>query len=315
MMVVVIGLALVAVVLIVVVAVVGLMWSTELIKSPEPDELTTPAAYGLPFTEVLFPSRDGLTLHGWFIPGEGVSAYSLEDQDWATGSKGTIVICHGRFGSKDPDVRYAPLFRQAGYNSFLFDFRGHGRSEGRYSSFGHHERKDLLGAIDFLATKGISSVGVIGFSLGGAVGITTAAVCPEIAALITDGAFVELRSTLARGARERGLPVFLVRLLGPGILWLAGKRVGGDMQESEPIRWVDRIAPRPLLIIHAERDPYVSTDDARRLYERAGEPKELWIAPGAGHRQVDEKYPDEYRKRVLAFFDRHLAAEAEEDRT
>jgi fermentation-respiration switch protein FrsA (DUF1100 family) len=255
---------------------------------------------------VALVSQDGLTLHGWFIPAEGLITFSVEDDDWAAGSKGTIVFGHGRFGSKDPDLKYAPWFREAGYNSFLFDFRGHGRSEGSYTSFGFHERKDLLGAMDFLRSKGISSVGVIGFSLGGAVGISTAAVCEDIRAVIADGAFVELRSTLARGARERGFPSCLVRWLGPFILWLAGRRVGGDLQESDPIRWVDKIAPRALFLIHGECDRYVSTEDVRRLYDRAGEPKGLWVVPEAEHRQADELHPEEYRQRVLRFFDRYL---------
>jgi len=292
-------------------AAVSWRWSTELTKSPEPDEPSSPAQYGLPFTEVLFSSRDGLTLHGWFIPAPDVTAFSLAAQDWAAGSKGTIIFGHGRFGSKDPDLKYVPWLREAGYNCLLFDFRGHGRSEGDYTSFGYHERKDLLGAIDFLSGKGVLKVGVLGFSLGGAVGISTAAECDEIVAVVADGAFVELPRTLARGARERGFPKWLVRPLGPFILWLAGRRVGADLTESEPLRHVHRIAPRALFVIHGEDDPYISVDDARRLYDRAGEPKELWIAQGAGHRRVDEVYPDEYQERVVGFFDRYLAPAGE----
>ncbi len=308
--------ALVSIVMVLAVVVVGLVawrWSTELIKSPEPDELSRPDEYGLPFTEVLFPSTDGLTLHGWFIPAGGVAAFSLEDDDWASGSRGTVVFGHGRFGSKDADLRYTPFLREAGYSCFLFDFRGHGRSEGNYTSFGFHERKDLLGAVDLLRSKGISSVGVLGFSLGAVVGMTTAAVREEIVAVISDGAFIQLRKALARGAEERGLPTWIIRLLGPFVLWLAGRRVGCDLEESDPIRWVDKIAPRALLLIHGDRDWYISTEDVRRLYDRAGQPKELWIAPEAGHREVDQVYPEEYRERVLSFFDRYLAPAFEEE--
>ncbi len=292
-------------------AAVAWYWSTELIKSPLPDEPSSPAQYGLPFTEVLFPSRDGLILQGWFIPAPGVAAFSLEDEDWATGSKGTVVLGHGRFGSKDPDLKYVPWLREAGYNCLLFDFRSHGRSEGDYTSFGYHERKDLLGAIDLLKRKGINTVGVLGFSLGAAVGIDTSAECEDILAVVADGAFVDLRRTLARGAQERGFPSWLIRPLGPFILWLAGRRVGADLTESEPLRHVHRIAPRALFVIHGAEDPYISVDEATRLYDRAGEPKELWIAQGAGHRCVDEVYPDEYRERVVGFFDRYLAPAGE----
>jgi len=287
-------------------------WSTELIKSSRPDKPGSPADYGLPFTEVLFPSRDGLTLHGWFIPAPGVTAFSVEDRDWAAGSKGTIVFGHGRFGSKDADLKYVPWLREGGYNCSLFDFRGHGRSEGDYTSFGYHERKDLLGAIDLLQSKGIPTVGVLGFSLGAVVGISTAAQNPAITAVVADGAFVMVRSALARGAEERGVPRPLVRALGPTILWLAGKRVGGNLEEGDPLRWVHKIAPRALFLIHGEEDPYASVEEVRRLCEAAGEPKELWIAPGAGHRRVDQLYADECRDGVLSFFGTHLSGEVEE---
>lgn len=293
-------------------AVVVWHWSTELIKSPEPDEPSSPGDYGLPFTEVMFPSRDGLILHGWFIPAPGVTAFSLDEKDWATESRGTVVLGHGRFGSKDSDLKYVPWLREAGYNCFMLDFRGHGRSEGNYTSFGCHERKDLLGAVGFLSGKGILEVGVLGFSLGAVVGIGAAAECENIVAVVADGAFVELRRTLARGTQERGFPQWLVRPLGPFILWLAGRRVGADLTESEPLRHAHKIAPRALFIIHGEEDRYIPVDDARRLYDSAGEPKQLWIAHGAGHRCVDEVYPDEYRERVVGFFDRHLASGGEE---
>jgi len=302
------GLLIVVLLGIIAIGAVAWRWSTELVKSPKPDPPSSPDEYDLPFIEITFPSRDGLALHGWFIPAAGVSTLSSEDEDWGTGSRGTIVLGHGRFGSKDPDLEYVPWLHEAGYNCFLFDFRGHGRSEGDYTSFGVHERKDLLGAIDLLEKKGISRVGVLGFSLGAVVGIGTAAECEQIVALVADGAFVELRPTLARGAERRHLPGWLVRPLGPFILWLAGRRVGADLTESEPLLYVASLAPRALFVIHGAEDPYISVGDAQRLYDSAGEPKELWIAPGAGHRRVDEVYPEEYQERVLAFFGRHLAS-------
>jgi len=295
-------------------AAVAWRWSTELIKSPHSNELSSPAEYGLPFAPVMFPSGDGLTLHGWFIPAPGAAPFSADDEDWTGRSKGTVILGHGRFGSKDPDLKYVPFLHEAGYNCFLFDFRGHGRSEGDYTSFGYHERKDMLAAIDLLRSRGIDEVGVIGFSLGGVVAIGAAAQSERIKAVVADGAFVELKGALARGAEERHLPRWLVSFLGRSILWLAGRRIGGNLEESEPLRWVDRISPRALFLIHGEEDPYVSVEDVRRLYERAGEPKELWIAGGAGHRRVDQVYPEEYRQRVLGFFAQYLVGEGEEGR-
>jgi fermentation-respiration switch protein FrsA (DUF1100 family) len=48
---------------------------------------------------------------------------------------------------------------------------------------------------------------------------------------------------------------------------------------------------------------------ARALFAHARQPKELWVVPDAKHNQAPQQAPDEYRRRVLAFFDRHLARE------
>jgi len=283
--------------------------ANQLIYPPEPDPEGSPSDYGLPYLEVIFPSRDGLRLHGWFIPSERSPLPPLADDDWSGDSKGTVIFCHGRFGSKDPDLKYAPFFREAGYNTFLFDFRGHGRSEGEYSSFGYYERLDLLGAIDLLQSKGISRFGVLGFSLGGVVGIATAAQSRPIVAVISDGGFAQSRKVVEAGSRKKGFPTLLAALIVPLMLWIAGRRLGCDLSEADSLRWVDKITPRALLLIHGAEDPYVSVEDVRRLNDAAGEPKELWIVSEAGHRQVDEVRPAEYRRRVLGFFDRYLASE------
>ena len=60
--------------------------------------------------------------------------------------------------------------------------------------------------------------------------------------------------------------------------WLAG------FGTVSPLKWIDKISPRPLLLIHGKKDDLVPVEHARRLYEKAGEPKELVIIPGAGHR-------------------------------
>ncbi len=125
--------------------------------------------------------------------------------------------------------------------------------------------------------------------------------------MVSDGGFARLSGTIAAGVREQGLPGFLASLVGHLIVWLMGLRLGCSLSEADPIRWVDKIAPRALFIIHGALDPFVAVEEARELYAAAGEPKEIWIVPEAGHRQADRHHPEEYRHRVLAFFDQWLA--------
>lgn len=271
---------------------IGLYGSQQVIKRRTPDVRTDPADYGLNYEEVAFQSHDGLTLRGWFIPAEK--------------PRGTIVFCHGHAGSMDPDIEYAPTFHDNGYNVLMFDFRGHGRSEGQCVSMGYLERLDLLGAVDYLRSRGIDRVGVLGFSMGGAVAISTAPQSEAIGVVVTDGAFARLGGAIASGARERGLPAWVAAWVSPLIIGLASLRLGSWLPRADPIRWVDKIAPRALLIIHGGLDPYISLAEVQELYAKAGEPKDLWVVSEASHRQVDKQRPDEYKARLLAFFDKWL---------
>jgi len=271
---------------------IGLYGSQQMIKRRTPDVRTDPTDYGLSHEEVAFQSRDGLTLRGWFIP--------------ADEPRGTIVFCHGHAGSMDPDIEYAPAFHANGYNVLMFDLRGHGRSEGQRVSMGYHERLDLLGAVDYLRSRGIDRVGVLGFSMGGAVAISTAPQSEAIRAVVSDGGFAQLGNAIASALRERGLPSWGAALVGTLIICLASLRLGSWLPRADPTRWVDRITPRALLIIHGGLDRYVSLTEVQKLYAKAGEPKELWVVPEAGHRMVNGQRPDEYRARLLAFFERWL---------
>jgi|TARA_Y100000031_G_scaffold153794_1_gene199877 fermentation-respiration switch protein FrsA (DUF1100 family) len=60
--------------------------------------------------------------------------------------------------------------------------------------------------------------------------------------------------------------------------WLDGFRV------VRPIEYVAGITPRPLLLVHGRRDETVDVSKARKLYQKALEPKQLTILGGVGHR-------------------------------
>jgi alpha-beta hydrolase superfamily lysophospholipase len=248
----------------------------------------TPSDYGLPYERVSFPSYDGTILRGWFVP--------------AVQPRATVVFCHGRAGSKAPDLIYVPQLRQHGFNVLLFDFRAHGESDGHKSSLVYYERRDLLAAIAYLQNRGIQEVGLMGFSMGAAVAIATAPLSQAVRAVIADSAFAELRTILVTYLQQRGIPRPPASALTTWIIWAAGLRLGCHLPEADPLRWVGRIAPRPLLLIHGGQDEGIPVSDAHRLYHAAHEPKKLWVIPEAKHRCADKVCPEEYMTRVLGFF-------------
>jgi uncharacterized protein len=242
------------------------------------------------FEAVSFPTPDGLRLRGWFVP--------------AQHPKGTLVLCHGYAGDCSPDFIYAALLRGAGYNALFFDFRGHGSSDGRRTSLVYLERVDLLAALDFLKSRDIPRVALLGFSMGGAIALATAPTSPMVAGVISDCAFAELSQVIQVAAVARGFPKWISPFLGWLTVAFASVQVRANMFSADPIHWVGKIAPRPVLIMHAGADRDVPAVQARQLFAAAHEPKELWIVPNAEHRRIEQVAPDEYRQRVIDFLDR-----------
>jgi len=68
-----------------------------------------------------------------------------------------------------------------------------------------------------------------------------------------------------------------------------------------PVDVITQIAPRPVLLMQGSADDLVPPSDVRTLYTHAREPKSIWIGEGAGHCQLRDKYPIEYRQHVIDF--------------
>ena len=131
--------------------------------------------------EITFSSSDdAVSLSGWFFPVRGTTPAPA------------IVLCHGIWTGRRECLPLALKFHEAGYNVLCFDFRAHGLSGGRYTTVGHNETNDVLGAVDFLMQRpevDHERIGVIGFSMGGAATIQAAARCPNIAAVVADSSY------------------------------------------------------------------------------------------------------------------------------
>jgi fermentation-respiration switch protein FrsA (DUF1100 family) len=247
--------------------------------------------------EVSFPSAgDSIRLSGWFFPSA------------AAEKAPAILLCHGIWTGRRECLPLALRFQSAGYNVLTFDFRAHGLSDGRFTSVGHHETNDVLGAVAYLKQRrevGTQRIGVVGFSMGAAAAIQAAARCPDVAALVSDSAYATFLDAAKYSFRlVTRVPHFPI---APMAMRWAKWMVNVDASQLRPVDVIGRIAPRPILITHGDRDEIVPARHALSLFKAAGEPKELWIEPGAHHVGARDLDPERYFSTVERFFSEAFA--------
>jgi fermentation-respiration switch protein FrsA (DUF1100 family) len=250
--------------------------------------------FGVDYEEVRFPALDGTRLAAWWVPCA------------PSAPRAVVILCHGYGRNREQLLPCLPALLAAGYYALLFDFRAHGASAGRRTGIGHAEVADLLGAVAWLDAHPIVArlpIVTLGFSMGGAVSILGAAQTPRITAVIADSVFPSLEQAVER--RGRLLFGSLSPLVQPPV-----RRVWRHLHQAEPgavapEEAISLLSPRPVLVIHCEHDIYLSEADTRALYDRAGEPREFWIALAAGHTRAIYRSPHEYMDRVLSFLRRH----------
>lgn len=255
----------------------------------------SPADLGLRYEEANFVTEDGVRITAWFIPA-----------DEANDTHCTVIVCHGYPGNRSRFIDIAPALHRAGFSVLMFDFRGNGESTGR-PTIGRREVNDLDSATKWLRESkpnSSRSIGVIGFSMGGAVAIMAAARNEAIKAVVSDSAYASLdRPAELTLKRTFG---FLAPILGVPARITFRFMLGCDPKDVAPYRLVHLISPRAVFIIHGDADTKVSVEDAKLLYESARHPKELWIGHGVGHVKMFVRHRDEYERRVVSFFKRYI---------
>lgn len=229
---------------------------------------------------------EGITISGELYLPTGKAPYPV------------VCICHGiPAGIPGPgnEGGYPLLAKRVcreGFAVLIFNFRGTGSSGGNLDLLGW--TRDLEVVIDYLAAVpevAKSGLWLLGFSGGAAVSIYVAAgdkrvsgvatcACPAEFSFITEVDQSQSVVDHFRGLgtiRDKSFPQSAEE-------WLNGFR------RVRPIEYVAEIAPRPLLLAHGRRDETVAVSHAHKLYAKAGEPKQIIIVEGAGHRlRQDER--------------------------
>jgi dipeptidyl aminopeptidase/acylaminoacyl peptidase len=276
------------------------------LMAPDPLQITqTPAAFGLLYQTVSFPSRtDHLLIRGWLIPG------LLPDGEQTV--QRTIIVVHGIPGNRSNPLALSVSVAlvQHGFAVLALDLRGNGESASAPRSLGEFEQRDILGAVDFLQTGALPFpllgrprvIGGWGMSLGAGTLLLAAAAEPAIRAIVSDSAYADAATIVRSRWDQQGLPSWLL----PGTL-LAGQLLYGvNYDQARPVAVVAQIAPRPILFIHGTADRSVPIANMDQLVAAASQPSnahvQAWKVPGAQHVGAFSLMPDAYVQRMIAFF-------------
>ncbi len=212
---------------------------------------------------------DGLRLRAWVAPGRP--------------GRAAVVVAHGVGDSLESFTDFGRSLRERGHPVVLLDMRGHGGSEGRLSTLGGHESRDVRAALDHLRGDPAGAHGaiVMGFSMGAVASLLASAGREDVRAVVVEAPFDTYRDTIRHHAWllyriPRWVPIV------PLSIAAAEWRAGFDADEVDAVGAARRVRA-PLLAIVDGADDRMPEAVVRRIFDAHPGPRRLWVAPGAGH--------------------------------
>jgi len=276
-----------------IIGLIGFIGSSEMLHPKRFKGVATPMAYSMMFQAPKIRSRDKSVIASWLIPSKD--------------NKATIIVCHGYSTGKYDCLDIAKMLNEGGYNALLIDMRGHGESEGDRCTFGKREIEDVEACINFIKNHpvlGKGPIGIFGLSMGASIAFLSASKFDDIKAVVGDSSYAYLKRAVKRWY-ERGSILRIWRLADLSIAF-AQIRLRKHLIRLSPMNYIDKIAPKPLFIIHGDRDGITPTDDIEKLFQKAKHPKKLWISNDTEHVLARINDPHEYKRRLIEFFDSSL---------
>jgi fermentation-respiration switch protein FrsA (DUF1100 family) len=249
---------------------------------------STPGQYGLEYEPVEMRATDGTELFAWFMPARGAA-------------RATVLFLHGNAENISTHFANVAWLPARGFNVLALDYRGYGGSQGTPTLSGI--QLDIDAAMrTLLARRDVDPQRIIVFgqSLGAALAVHYVANSPyrsSVRAVVLDSPFSDYQLIV----REKLAGFFLTW----PFQWITRMTVENDYS---PAASIEALAPIPVLFIHGKEDLVVPPHHSQRLYERAREPKQLWVVPDTGHIQAVRNR--EFRDRLARFLERHSSDSA-----
>lgn len=243
--------------------------------------------------DVYVQSKDGLRLHGYWIPAEN--------------PRGTVLLVHGYRSTMLVDFGLAFAFYHAlGMNVLVPEHRCHGKSEGKYITFGVKESEDITQWISYHNDHfGMQQIFLSGMSMGASTVLYLAdqSLPANVKCIIADCGFTSPREILGEVFRS------VTHFPAAASLWatdLFARVFAGFSLKEKDTRKALAKAKLPVLMIHGSADDFVPCRMTLEGFDACTEDKELLIVQGAGHGVSFLVDKQSYTTKVIAFLEKHL---------
>lgn len=222
--------------------------------------------YSLNPEDLYINSFDNLKLHALFINNN---------------TNKTIICVHG-YKAKDGLYDFgmsAKFLNSLGYNLLFVDNRAHGLSQGKYIGFGVLDSVDVNSWVDYLVTNmNQETIILYGMSMGAATVMN--AQNNKVKAIIADCGFASGYDEVVYQIKKMyHLPPFPIIPISNVLLKLLAHY---SLKEKEAYKSIKNYKNN-LLIIHGDKDHFVPTRDAYKIFDNATCHKKILIVPGASH--------------------------------
>jgi pimeloyl-ACP methyl ester carboxylesterase len=250
-------------------------------RTPTSFDLTVMMGHPMTFS---FPLTNGTNREGWFFPG-------------LRGAP-TIVVAHGYREQRADVLTLVTALQEQQFNAFLFDFSGHGTSEG-VTTLGYKETEELRSAVQTLSTRedvDPKRFGLWGADMGGYAALRLATSDPRIAALAVDNAYGDPRDMVQVQVNQSGLSAL------PGVSAFSdmGFRLLNFNYRDEPPVRIERTQNIPKLFIESDDRPALASLVVK-LFNSAPEPKQL-VRERVNYPDMSDEERKTYETQIVNFF-------------
>lgn len=252
---------------------------------------STPADFGLRFEHLQLPVAEGIELDSFFVSA-------------TTTPLANLIILHGVGSCKETYLPQAEALCAMGYNLFMADQRAHGKSGGKYLSYGFREKEDVSKMVDWVSQKTNNlPTGIYGNSMGGAVALQSLHHDHRLTFGLIESTFTDLPTVTRAYARRlsfAAVPDLILNI----IIRRAGKLAQFDPWSIRPVEDVAKLH-QPMYFIHGDADSRIDFQHAEKLYAAcSSSDKHLYLVRGGDHADLWEVGDAEYSRRWHGFLKR-----------